>query len=53
MVNLCLTLAERSMATLVEKIAQHDGQVPYLEVRLDYLSEPAVPALPSWAGKWQ
>jgi len=38
------------MATLVEKIAQHDGQVPYLEVRLDYLSEPAVPALPTRQG---
>jgi len=50
MVNLCLTLAECSVATLVEKITQYNGQVPYVEVRLDYLSKMEVPVIPSYQG---
>ena len=44
--NLCLTLAERSPTTLVQKIAHYNGKVPLIEVRLDYLAEPLLPALP-------
>ncbi len=45
MINLCLTLAEPSFAALNQKIAQYTGQVPYIEVRLDYLAEPQVPTV--------
>ncbi|MCZ6768988.1 MAG: type I 3-dehydroquinate dehydratase, partial [Acidobacteria bacterium] len=45
MINLCLTLAESSFAALNRKIAQYTEQVPYIEVRLDYLTEPQVPSV--------
>ncbi len=45
MINLCLTLAELSSAVLDQKIAQYTGQVPYIEVRLDFLAEPQVPSV--------
>ncbi len=45
MINLCLTLAESSCAALNRKIAQYTEQVPYIEVRLDYLAEPQVPSV--------
>jgi 3-dehydroquinate dehydratase/shikimate dehydrogenase len=45
MINLCLTLAEPSSAALDQKIAQYTGQVPYIEVRLDFLEEPEVPSV--------
>ena len=43
MVNLCLTLAESSAVVLREKISHYTGQVPYLEVRFDYLDVIEVP----------
>lgn len=44
---LCLTLAEQSLATLSEKIRSYAGRVAFIEVRLDYLSDPAcLPQLP-------
>ncbi len=46
MLNLCLTLAEQSSNTLVRKIAHYKGKVAFIEVRLDYLSKPVIPALP-------
>ena len=46
MLNLCLTLAEQSSSTLLRKIARYNGKVPFIEVRLDYLSKPLVPVLP-------
>ena len=45
MINLCLTLAETSSATLTQKIARYTGQVPYIEVRLDHLAEPKIPSV--------
>jgi len=45
MIHLCLTLAESSFAALNRKIAQYTEQVPYIEVRLDYLAEPQVPSV--------
>jgi 3-dehydroquinate dehydratase/shikimate dehydrogenase len=45
MIHLCLTLAESSFAALNRKIAQYTEQVPYIEVRLDYLTEPQVPSV--------
>jgi 3-dehydroquinate dehydratase/shikimate dehydrogenase len=45
MINLCLTLAEPSSAVLDQKITQYTGQVPYIEVRLDYLAEPRLPVV--------
>lgn len=44
--DLCLTLAEVSPRILEEKIARYVDQVPYIEVRLDYLEKPQIPALP-------
>ena len=48
--DLCLTLAESSAAILRDKIAHYSGQVPYLEVRLDYLTEPYLPQIPQQGG---
>ncbi len=50
MTNLCLTLAEPSSAALNQKLAQYTGQVRYIEVRLDYLAEPRVPAVQAGQG---
>lgn len=50
MVDLCLTLAESSATLLGKKIAQYSGQVPYLEVRLDYLTKPSLPHIPKNSG---
>ena len=50
MVDLCLTLAEPSAAILRDKIAHYNGQVPYLEVRLDYLTDPYLPQMPQQSG---
>ena len=50
MIKLCLTLAEPSVALLEQKIAQYAGQVPYIEARLDYLREPAIPSVPTAGG---
>ncbi|MDA2927187.1 type I 3-dehydroquinate dehydratase, partial [Acidobacteria bacterium AH-259-G07] len=47
MIDLCLTLAERSPTRLERKIAQYNGAVHYIEVRLDYLGELTVPSVPS------
>jgi 3-dehydroquinate dehydratase type I len=46
MSSLCLTLAEHSGASLQQKINQYCDQVEFIEVRLDYLDDKAVPALP-------
>lgn len=45
MINLCLTLADPSFTVLNQKITRYTGQVPYIEVRLDYLDEPQVPSV--------
>jgi 3-dehydroquinate dehydratase / shikimate dehydrogenase len=45
MSQLCLTLAEESREGLTGKIRRYDGACPLIEVRLDYLSTPALPAL--------
>ncbi len=50
MINLCLSLADSSAAVLEEKMARYAGQVPYIEARLDYLSEPIIPAVPDGQG---
>ncbi len=50
MINLCLTLAEPSFATLNQKIAQYTGRVRYIEVRLDYLAEPQAPTVQAGQG---
>lgn len=47
MPKLCLTLAERSLSSLNEKIALYSGRVPWIEVRLDYLRPPRFPQLPA------
>lgn len=47
MIDLCLTLAERSPTNLERKIAQYNGEAHYIEVRLDYLGELTVPSVPS------
>ena len=47
MIDLCLTLAEESLSALKEKIGQYSGTVPFIEVRLDYLSPPQLPPLPN------
>ena len=50
MIKLCLSLADSSAAVLEEKIARYAGQVPYIEARLDTLSEPKVPFVPGGLG---
>ena len=50
MIKLCLSLADSSAAVLEEKIARYAGQVPFIEARLDYLSELKVPAVPGGQG---
>ena len=50
MTKLCLSLADSSADVLEEKIARYAGQVPYIEARLDYLSEPKIPAVPGDLG---
>ena len=50
MMKLCLSLADSSADALEEKIARYTGQVPYIEARLDHLSEPRVPAVPNDLG---
>ncbi len=44
--NLCLTLAESRLADLQRKIDSYQGATPYIEARLDYLTEPGLPRLP-------
>jgi 3-dehydroquinate dehydratase / shikimate dehydrogenase len=46
MARICLTLAEESLVLLQQKIERYDGQVPFIEVRLDYLRNPGIPSLP-------
>ncbi|MEE8349071.1 MAG: type I 3-dehydroquinate dehydratase [Acidobacteriota bacterium] len=48
--NLCLSLADSSEAVLGQKVARFAGQVPYIEIRLDYLSEVVVPTVPTDLG---
>lgn len=43
---LCLTLAEESLPELERKLGLYAARVPLIEVRLDYLKQPAVPRLP-------
>ena len=50
MMKPCLSLADSSAVVLEEKIARYAGQVPYIEARLDYLSELQVPAVPDGMG---
>ncbi|MDA2934167.1 type I 3-dehydroquinate dehydratase, partial [Acidobacteria bacterium AH-259-D05] len=50
MIKLCLTLAESSADVLEQKISRYAGQVPYIETRLDYLTEPSVPKVPTHQG---
>ncbi len=50
MIDLCLTLAEESLSGLKEKIDRYSGTVPFIEVRLDYLTPPQLPPLPN--GTW-
>ena len=50
MVELCLTLAEESPAELQKKIAFYDGDVPVVEIRLDFLDPVEFPVLPSASG---
>ena len=44
--QLCLTLAERSIEALNRKVRQYDGQVDLIEIRLDYLDQLHLPCLP-------
>ena len=44
--KLCLPLAESTLPSLERKIRQYSDQVDYIEIRLDYLSSPALPSLP-------
>lgn len=44
--QLCLTLAEESVADLNRKVGQYDGQVDLIETRLDFLDQPQLPCLP-------
>jgi len=46
MSTLCLTLAEKSMEVLREKLRYYAGRVPMIEVRLDYLSPVRLPESP-------
>ncbi|MGH9340573.1 MAG: type I 3-dehydroquinate dehydratase [Acidobacteriota bacterium] len=48
--DLCLTLAEGSQTSLVERIARYSGQVRFIEARLDYLEQPEIPRLPDLKG---
>ena len=50
MVELCLTLAVESPAELQKKITCYDGEVPVIEVRLDFLNPVEFPALPTGSG---
>jgi len=45
--KLCLPLAESALPSLERKIGQYRDQVDYIEVRLDYLSSPSLPSLPT------
>ncbi len=45
--KLCLTVAEKSVSDLNQKLAFHDGGVDYIEARLDYLRRPELPRLPA------
>lgn len=45
--KLCLTLAERSLSVLENKLRRYSGMVPLIEARLDYLEVPKVPVLPA------
>lgn len=46
MSSLCLTLAEQSGEALQQKVNQYCNRVEFIEVRLDYLDDMAVPSLP-------
>ena len=50
MVELCLTLAVESPAGLQKKITCYDGEVPVIEVRLDFLNPVEFPVLPTGSG---
>ena len=45
--KLCLTVAEKSVSDLAQKLGFHDGRVEYIEARLDYLQQLALPQLPA------
>ena len=45
--KLCLTVAEKSVSDLNQKLGFHDGQVEYIEARLDYLQRLELPRLPA------
>ena len=45
--KLCLTLAEKSVSDLNQKLGFHDGRVEYIEARLDYLQRLELPHLPA------
>ncbi len=47
--KLCLPLAESTLPSLERKIRQYSDRVDYIEIRLDYLSSPALPSLPTQA----
>ena len=46
MLDLCLTLAENSASRLARRIAEFEGSVPLIEIRLDCLDVPSIPELP-------
>ena len=48
--KLCLTLAEPDPQRLLSQLHRYSGNCPYIEVRLDYLARPAIPALPEKQG---
>ena len=45
--KLCLTVAEKSVSDLNQKLGGHDGRVEYIEARLDYLQGLELPQLPA------
>lgn len=47
MSELCLTLAEDRVEKLTAKIRRYDGACPLIEIRIDHLDCPQIPALPA------
>ncbi len=47
MSRLCLILAEKDLGALERKLDASRSSCPYIEVRLDFLKHPQVPALPA------
>ncbi len=48
MSRLCLILAEKDLGALERKLVAHRSSCPVLEVRLDFLNRPEIPAIPAY-----